>query len=295
MEKAIQAQAHALPAHAYRHKRHLALRVIRDVVIYGVFIVAAFIAVAPVIYLIATSLKQTMVRIVDLSVFLHPSIENYRYLFTKTNYSDWLRNSLVISGSVTVLTLIIDSLAAYAFAKKRFKARDTIFIILLSTLMVPTAVTLLPTFYIANRLKIIDTFIVMIIPALANPVGVFMMRQFIQTIPDELLEAARIDGLSDIRIYLQIIIPLSVPGLAVLSLYTFMQQWGSYLWPLVVSTSNRTRPINPGLATFFGQYNTNWGLAAAGTLTSMVPMLIFFLIVQKYVAEGIAGGRAAKG
>jgi len=280
----------------YNYRRYVFKKVVADAVTYLILFTASIVAVGPLVYLLATSLKaRSFARIVDLSVFLNPSGENFAYLFTKTNYLDWLRNSAIITISVTLLILLIDSLAGYAFAKKRFYGRDTIFIILLSTLMVPVAVTLLPTFYIANQLKMIDTFAVMIIPALANPVGVFMMRQFIQTIPDELLEAARIDGCSELRILFQMVLPMSVPGLAVLALFTFMQQWGSYLWPLVVSTSNRTRPINPGLATFFGQYNTNWGLAAAGTLMSMVPTLIFFLVVQKYVAEGISGGRAAKG
>ncbi len=279
----------------YGYRRHLFGRILRDGLTYLVLLFFAIISIGPIIYLLATSLKKTYYRIVEMTVFLDPTAQNYQNLFFNTNYLMWLRNSAIIAGSVTLLVLLLDSMAGFAFAKKRFQGRDTIFVILLSTLMVPVAVTLLPTFFIANRLKLIDTFAIMIIPALANPVGVFMMRQFIQTIPDELLEAARIDGCSDLRIFFTMILPLSVPGLAVLGWFTFMQQWGSYLWPLVVSTTNKTRPINPGLATFFGQYNTDWGLAAAGTLVSMVPTLIFFLVVQKYVVEGITGGRAAKG
>ena len=122
-----------------------------------------------------------------------------------------------------------------------------------------------------------------------------MMRQFIQTIPSELEDAARIDGMSDLGIYFRVILPLCVPGLAVLGLFTFLTQWSSFLWPLVVATSDRSRTIPPGLATIPGQYNTDWGLATAATVSSMVPMLIIFALFQRYLRQGFAGGRTTKG
>jgi multiple sugar transport system permease protein len=140
-----------------------------------------------------------------------------------------------------------------------------------------------------------DTYQALIVPALAYPVGVFMMRQFIQTIPSELEDAGRIDGMSEFGIYLRIIVPLSLPGLAMLGLFTFLTQWGSFLWPLIVATSDRTRTIPPGLATFPGQYNTDWGLATAATVSSMIPMLIIFLFFQRYLTQGLVGGRTTKG
>jgi multiple sugar transport system permease protein len=161
--------------------------------------------------------------------------------------------------------------------------------------MVPLPVTLLPTFLIANQLRIINSFQVLILPGLANTVGVFMMRQFIQTIPTELEDAARIDGMSEFGIYLRVILPLSIPGLATLAIFTFLTSWGSLLWPLVVTGNDYARTIPPGLATIPGLYGTNWGLVAAMTFLSMLPMLVIFLALQRYLSHGIAGGRTTKG
>jgi multiple sugar transport system permease protein len=285
-------QAHS---HLAGYRRSRLTSAAKDGFTYFSLAVAGLVAVGPIVYLLATSLKETYMRIVDLSVFLHPTLANYRNVWFVQPFGKWMVNSLVVTVSVTLLVLFIDSLAGYAFAKKRFRGRDTIFLVLLATLMVPAPVTLLPTFLLVNRLGMVDTYPVLIFPPLAFPVGVFLMRQFIQTIPSELEDAARIDGMSEFGIYLRVILPLSIPGLAVLGLFTFMVQWGSFLWPLVVATSNHTRTVPPGLATFFGQYNIDWGLATAATLSSMVPMLVIFLVFQRYLTQGITGGRAAKG
>lgn len=271
------------------------VRVTKDVMTYLVLLIAGIMAAGPIVYLVATSLKQTYTRTVDLSVFRNPSLVNYRAAWFDHPFQKWMVNTLIVASVVTLLILFLDSLAGYAFARKKFPARDLIFFVLLSTLMIPLAVTLLPTFLLINRLDWIDTYQALILPALAYPVGVFMMRQFIQTIPGELEDAARIDGMSDFGIYLRIILPLCIPGLAVLGLFTFLTQWGALLWPLIVATSDRTRTISPGLATFPGQYNTDWGLATAATVSSMVPMLIFFLLFQKYLRQGLSGGRTTKG
>jgi multiple sugar transport system permease protein len=269
--------------------------VVKDVLTYFCLTIIGIVAAGPVIYLLATSLKQTHTRIVSLSVLLHPSLVNYRQVWFVHPFRHWMLNSLIVSVAVTVLILFIDSLAGYAFAKMRFRGKDAIFVLLLSTLMVPLPVTLLPTFLLANSLNLMDTYQALILPALAYPVGVFMMRQFIQTIPSELEDAGRIDGMSPLGIYFRVILPLSVPGLGVLGLFTFMTQWGNLLWPLMVATSDATRTIPPGLSTFFGQYNIDWGLATAATISSMVPMLMVFLVFQRYLTQGITGGRAAKG
>jgi ABC-type glycerol-3-phosphate transport system permease component len=278
-------------AHSHRHREER----IKDAFTYLILSFACLIATGPIVYLVATSLKRTFVRTVDLSVFLHPSLVNYRAVWFDHPFQKWMWNSLIVASVVTILILVLDSLAGYAFARKVFKARDLLFFLLLSTLMIPLAVTLLPTFLLVNRLDLIDTYQALILPALAYPVGVFMMRQFIQTIPRELEDAARIDGMSDLGIYARIILPLCVPGLAVLGLFTFLTQWSAFLWPLIVATSDRTRTISPGLATFPGQYNTDWGLATAATVSSMVPMLIFFLLFQRYLRQGLSGGRTTKG
>ena len=268
---------------------------VKDGLTYLILAFAALVAAGPIVYLVATSLKHTYTRTVDLSVFLDPSLVNYRAVWFDHPFREWMVNTLIVSSAVTILILIIDSLAGYAFARKNFKGRDFLFFLLLSTLMIPLAVTLLPTFLLANDLGLIDTYRALILPALAYPVGVFMMRQFIQTIPKELEDAARIDGMSDLGIFARVILPLCVPGLAVLGLFTFLTQWSALLWPLIVATSDRTRTISPGLATIPGQYNTDWGLATAATVSSMIPMLFIFLIFQRYLRQGFSGGRSTKG
>ena len=270
-------------------------RMVKDLLTYLALTLAGLIAAGPIVYLVATSLKPTFARVVDLSVFWNPSWENYYKVWFVHPFRQWMINSLIVATIVTVVILFIDSLAGYAFAKKRFRGKEAFFLILLSTLMVPLPVTLLPTFLLANRLGLIDSYQALILPALAYPVGVFMMRQFIQTIPSELEDAARIDGMTDLGIYVRIILPLCVPGLAVLGLFTFMTSWSAFLWPLIVATSDRSRTIPPGLATIPGQYNTDWGLATAATVCSMIPMLIIFLLFQRYLRQGISGGRGAKG
>ncbi len=268
---------------------------LKDVATYGVLVLACVATTGPIIFLLATSLKETYTRTVDLSVFLSPSWTNYHNVWFVHPFRQWMINSLIVATVVTVLILFIDSLAGYAFARKRFRGRDGLFLVLLATLMIPLPVTLLPTFLLANRLGLINTYQALILPGLAYPVGVFMMRQFIQTIPGELEDAARIDGMSDFGIYIRVILPLCIPGLAVLGLFTFTTSWSAFLWPLIVATSDSTRTIPPGLATIPGQYNTDWGLATAATVSSMIPMLIIFLIFQRYLRQGFGGGRTTKG
>jgi multiple sugar transport system permease protein len=268
---------------------------LKDAATYLLLILACTLTTGPIVFLVATSLKETYTRTVDLSVFLDPTFVNYSKIWNEHPFQDWMRNSLLVATAVTIGILILDSLAGYAFARKKFRGKDTVFFLILATLMVPLPVTLLPIFLLANDLDWIDTYRALIFPALAYPVGVFMMRQFIQTIPGELEDAARIDGMSDFGIYVRVILPLCIPGLAVLGLYTFTTSWGAFLWPLIVATSDATRTIPPGLATIPGQYNTDWGLATAATVASMIPMLFIFLIFQRYLRQGFSGGRSTKG
>ena len=278
-----------VPEHQHRARR------IKDVFTYLALSLAGLMAAGPVVYLLATSFKQTYSRMVPLSVIWSPSWVNYHTIWFDHPFKKWMVNSLVVAIIATIVILFLDSLAGYAFARKKFRGKDMLFMLLLSTLMIPLAVTLLPTFLLANRLNLVDSYQALILPALAYPVGVFMMRQFIQTIPTELEDAGRIDGMSDLGIYFRVILPLCIPGLAVLGLFTFLTQWSAFLWPLIVATSDRSRTIPPGLATIPGQYNTDWGLATAATVSSMVPMLIIFAIFQRYLRQGFAGGRTTKG
>jgi multiple sugar transport system permease protein len=261
---------------------------------YVVLGAAALIALAPFFFLLVTALTHTYTEQVKISEIAHPTAANFRDIFTQTKFGRWLFNSFVVAIATTILVLVIDSLAGYAFAKKKFAGRDVIFFMLLATLMIPVPVTILPTFLLATRLGVIDSYYALILPAVAVPIGVFMMRQFIKTIPSELEEAARIDGLGDLAIYWRIILPLSLPALALLGFYTFFLQWSSLLWPLLVATSDRSRTIPPGLATLFGQYVSNYGMISAGAVLSIVPMVVVFVLLARQLARGLVS-RSVKG
>ncbi len=200
---------------------------------YVTLLIVSLFCLGPFVFLLATSLSTLHTRTVSLRVLLHPSSNNYHTLFAQTGYGHWIRNSLIVAVSVTLLVLFVDSLAGYVFAKRRFRGREFVFFSLLATLMVPLPVTLLPSFLLMVHFNAINTYQALVLPGIATPLGVFLMRQFIESIPDEIDEAARLDGLSTFKIYWKIILPLSVPALAVLALFPFPFQWPTLLWPLI--------------------------------------------------------------
>jgi len=261
---------------------------------YVVLCVAALLALLPFFFLMVTALTHTYVEQVKISAIAHPTLANFRDIFTQTAFGRWLLNSFIVATATTALVLAVDSLAGYAFAKKKFAGRDVIFFMLLSTQMIPIPVTILPLFLLATRLGLIDSYYALILPAVAIPIGVFMMRQFIKTIPSELEEAARIDGLGDLAIYWKIILPLSIPALALLGFFIFFMQWTSLLWPLLVATSDHSRTIPPGLATLIGQYITNYGMVSAGAVLSIIPMVLVFVVLARQLARGLVS-RTVKG
>lgn len=266
-----------------------------NVATYVVLAVAGIIGTGPIVYLLATSLTKTFAPIVSLSALAHPAAINYEQIWTQYPVGRWIINSLIFAGGVTVLSLVLDSAAGFAFAKLRFRGSKILFSLLLLAVMIPLPVTLLTTYLLVDDLGMLNTYQGLILPVLSYPVGVFLMRQFIQAIPSELLDAARIDGMSEFRIYLRLILPMSVPGLAILALYIFMTQWSSLLWPLLASTSDAVRTIQPGLASMPAQYSENWGLISAATLVSIVPVLVVFLFLQRYLTRGVVGGFGTKG
>ena len=214
---------------------------------------------------LTASVTKTSSTIVDLSGLLQPTFENYRKALFETPIGTWMVNSLIVSTAVTFLILAVDSLAGYAFARRRFPGREALFVLLLSTMLIPGTMTLLPLFLLANSLDLLDTLQAQILPLIAIPVGVFLMRQFFATIPVELEDAARIDGMSDFGIFLKIMLPLSIPGLATLGLFTFITTWGAFLWPVIVSSSDASRVLTSGLATFRGLHGIRLGLDRLGS------------------------------
>ena len=250
-----------------------------------VFIVAS---VGPFFLILRTSLQKTL----TLTGSRNPeyTLVNYINLLTKTKFPRWLLNSVVFAGGVTLVKIVIDTFAGYAFARYRFPGNRPLFSFVLVTMMMPFAVAMFPVFMIVNRLRLTNTYFGLIIPMLANPFGIFLMRQFILGIPKEIEESARIDGCREMSILFRIIMPLSRPGQAVLAIILFMWQWTNLIWPLIVTNTAEMFTLTVGLAGIPSQHTIDWGLLTSGALLSVVPIIIFFLIYQKGFIEGLTWG-----
>jgi multiple sugar transport system permease protein len=262
------------------------------VAIYGILIVAAFISLIPFLYVISTSFKDSV------SLFQYPpqwipaepTLDNFRTLLQDNPFIRWMINSFIVAASVTVIKVIIDSMAGYAFAKMQFPGKEPLFVVVLMTLMVPFAATLIPLFIIVRDLQLTNTYAGLILPALASPIGIFMMRQFIESLPNDLENAARLDGCSEFQIFRRVILPLVRPGLVVLGVFTFMTQWTSYLWPLVIGTRKEMYTLTVGVQSLRSLFTVNWGVLSAGAVLSMLPLVLVFLFLQRYfIAGSIAG------
>ena len=273
----------------------------RMILAYAILTLFVLLAVGPAVYLISPAFRDSV------SLFTYPpewiprepTLENYRFLFSSTSYVRWGINTLIFAGCTTLLTLITNSMAGYAFARLRFPGRNFLFFVILATLMVPVAAVLAPTYLTVRTIGgwpiigdwiDIDTYLGLILPSAVSPLGVFMMRQFIVTLPEGLYEAARLDGAGEWRIFTRIVVPLIKPALVVLGIFVFMLTWASYLWPLVAASSTEYRVLTVGIASLKGQFVTNWGVLAAAALLTIVPVTIVFLFFQKWFVQASMAG-----
>jgi multiple sugar transport system permease protein len=217
-----------------------------------------------------------------------------RLLSGTTFYLTWMRNSLLVTLLVTLWHVFFDTLAGYAFAKKRFPLRNVFFWLIVSTLMIPPQVTLIPLYVITLRLGLHDNLLAVILPGTALTFGIFLMRQFIQTLPTELEDAAHIDGCSDFGVFRHIILPLCKPAIASLAIFTFVRVWNDFLWPLIALNRPQNYTLTVGVANLQGEFMTDWGVIFAGAALAALPMIVFFLLFQRYFLEGVRMG-AIKG
>jgi multiple sugar transport system permease protein len=222
-------------------------------------------------------------------------LDNFQRLLGGTKYyTNWMINSLLICLAITAWHVIFDTLAGYAFAKRQFPGRDVIFWLLLSTLMIPIQVTLIPLYIISRNLGIIDSIWAVILPGTATVFGIFLMRQYIQTLPSELENAARIDGASEFGVFWHVILPLCQPAIAAMSIFVFVRNWNDFLWPLIALNRPQNYTLTVGVANLQGEFMTDWGVIFAGAALAALPMIVFFLLFQKYFLEGVRAG-AIKG
>ena len=223
------------------------------------------------------------------------SLNNYFALFEAVPFGRFYINSLFVAMATTLIQIVTASLAAFAFARLRFRGRDALFLVYLATLMIPFQVTMIPNFILIRYLRWYDTYQALILPSAFSVFSTFLMRQYFMGVPLDLDEAARMDGAGSWRIWAQIIMPLSGPVLATLAIFNFQASWNDFLWPLVITNSLAMRTIPVGLSSFQGEFNTEWNLLMAGSVIALLPILIIYIIGQNWFVRGIAfsgiGGR----
>lgn len=264
--------------------------------LYALLALLVILMLGPYLYIFSSSFKETY-TLISIPPQLIPekfAWDNYAYILGELPFSLWFFNTILVAVLVTVGTVLIDALAAYAFARKQFWGRDFLFGLMLATIMIPGALLLIPAFLITNKLGLLNSYGGLIIPSLANVLGVFLLRQFMQTIPEELEHAARIDGCSDFGVFWRIILPLSAPALATLSIVVFTSQWNNLVWPLVVLNNKDLYTLPLGLALLRSEFQVNYGITSAAAFLSVVPLVIVFLFLQRYFLEGLTVG-AVKG
>ena len=258
-------------------------------VIYVFLSLGAITIAIPYVWMFVTSIKPVEeVQSYPPSFFVkHPTILPYQDLFRLIPILRYIWNSIYVSATVTIANIFFCSLAGYAFAKHRFIGRDQTFFVLLGSLMIPWQVNLISGFVLMIKLGWLNSYNSLIIPQMAGVFGIFLCRQFIMSIPDDLIDAAKIDGCSEFTIYRLVIVPLIKPVLATLAIFTFLQQWNSFIWPLIVINSSEMRTLPLALAVLNGQFGTRFAMVMAGAVVATTPMLIVFLAFQKYFMKGI--------
>lgn len=264
--------------------------IVTQVLLYLLLIVTGLVMVLPFIIMLLTSFKPNVDIITYPPRFLPGewTISNYQLIWTRLPFGNLIRNSVVYSLGITVISLFFDSMAAYALARLQFRGRNIVFLAILATMMVPAQVTLVPLFFNLFSIGWINTFQGLIVPRLTSAFGIFLLRQFFISIPRDLEDAARIDGAGEWRIYWQIVLPLSGPAIATLFVFHFMYNWNDFLWPLIVTTTADMRTLPTGLALFMGDHNVEYGLLLAGATIAAAPLIIAFLFAQRYFVAGIA-------
>jgi multiple sugar transport system permease protein len=288
-------EPHADYARAARRNHVLWLS--KGVGAYAVLAVFAAIALVPFVYLLSPSFRKSYELLSFPPQWIPHSLYtgNFHVVLHQTSYLRWALNTLIFAGSVTAITLVIDTLAGYAFARLRFPGRTVLFALVIATLMIPTAAVVAPLYIMISHLpgwthSGVNTYPGLVLPMVCSPLGVFMMRQFISTLPEALVEAARLDGAGEWQIFRKIVLPLMKPAIVVLGIFTFMYQWVNFLWPLVITTTDNMKTLTVGIASLQGQFVTDWGVISAAAVMTMGPVIVIFLIFQRWFVRASMAG-----
>lgn len=266
------------------------MKIVTQILKYIILVLGIVIMILPFLWMISTSLKNGGATMVFPPKFIpNPAtFANYRDVFEQFPMLTFLFNSILVAVLSTSGTILVATMAAYAFARMQFKGRDKLFLLYLATMMIPAQVTMIPQFILLKNLNWIDTYQGLIVPNIFGVFAVFLMKQAFMSLPKELEEAAFIDGANHFTVCFKIFLPLIKPTIATLSIFTFMSSWNNYLWPLIVTSSSNKATLPLGLAMLQGQYATNWNLVMAGVVISVIPILAVYIFAQKYFIQGMA-------
>lgn len=265
------------------------MRKSKQAIVYAACVILAIIFLFPILWIILSSFKDgsELFRYPPTLLPENPTIMNYKMALEKGDFTLFFKNSTMVAILSTVLTVMINTMAGYAFAKYQFKGRDLIFVFFISTLMLPLEVLMIPIFQVVKFLGMYNTFAGIIIPPAATPAGVFLLRQYFLTVPDDLIEAARIDGASELSIFIKLMLPIAKSAMSVLAIFSFMWRWNDFMWPLLVIRDTKKYTLQLALANFNGQYSVDWNSLIAMSVVTMIPVLIVFLIFQKQFIQGM--------
>jgi multiple sugar transport system permease protein len=264
--------------------------------LYAAFSVGALLMATPLLMMLMTSFKTPAeaLRMPPVIIPAHPTLDAYHTVLTQAPFFTWFRNSVIVAVSVTALILFTSSLAGYIFAKFSFPGKNVLFTLLLATLMVPFPVILIPIYLIINKLGLLNSLLALIAPSMVSAFGIFLMRQFVAAIPNDLLDAARLDGASEWTIYWQLIRPQLGPAMATLGIFTFMSSWNDYLWPLVAINDQDRMTLPLALSFFNTAHSTRYDLVMAASVLVILPIIVVFLFFQRHfinamVLSGVKG------
>ena len=255
--------------------------------VYALLSLGAVFMVFPFVWMVLTSLK-TGADVYSFSMIPNPATtQNYSFVFTRTDFVRWFMNSIFIAVMVVSSVLLFDTLVGYTLCKMQFRGKQLVFILIMSTLMVPTEMLIIPWYLMSAQLKWLNTYWSVMFPGLITAFGIFMMRQFFEGVPDELLEAARIDGLNELGIYARIALPLVMPAVSALAIFTFLGNWNAFLWPVIIVSNKELVTLPVGLAMFTTENNPEWERIMTAASLGTVPVLAVFMVFQRQIIEGI--------
>lgn len=257
------------------------------IIAWTLLFLGGIVMMTPLIYMTSTSLKFAH-EVFDTNIIpREPTFENYLHIFRNTRFALWFWNSLLTSTLVTLSVLFFDALIGYTLAKFSFRGREVVFVAILTTLMIPTEMLIMPWYLMAKDFGWLNSYWGIMFPGMMTGFGVFLMRQFFAGIPDDYIHAARIDGLGEFQIWWKVALPLVTPALSALAIFTFLGNWTAFLWPLIVTNDRDLYTVPVGLASFSGEFLTEWEMIMAGATIATLPTLIVFLIFQRYIIRGV--------